>query len=335
MTDIMTSGDLHERLRQWVAAGLIDAGQAARIESVELARAGVPAGGVRAARVGGRAPLVVEAMGYLGGALAVVAGFIAVGQLWPDIPTGVQLAFAAVAAVLLGVAGALLHQRGDPAFGRLRAVLWLMSTASLAAFVGLLAAQVWHFGNLSTVLVAAAVTAGYAAALWWWARTPLQHLAMFAGVAVTVGTGVARVDADMPLWASGLAVWLLSALWVFAVYRGFLPPRGVGYLAAAAGLLVGARLTMDAAAGHLLALATVGALLAAGVMLRNVWLLAVGAVGIIQVVPATAVRYLPENLGAPLAIFVTGVVLLGVALWLARWSRTPRHRAGDGNGEGA
>ncbi|HEU4422281.1 MAG TPA: DUF2157 domain-containing protein [Pilimelia sp.] len=326
MTDMLTRHDLGEYLRQWVAAGLIDAEQAARIESAEL---------TRATRIGGRAPLVVEALGYLGGALAVIAGFIAVGQLWPDIPTGVQLAFAAVAAVLLGVAGALLRHRADPAFGRLRAVLWLMSTASVTAFVGVLAAQVWHFTNLSAVLAAAAVTTGYAAALWRWAQTPLQHLVLFAGAAVTVGAGVARIDPDMPLWASGLAVWLLSALWAFVVYRGHLPPRTVGYLAAAVGLLVGAQLTMDTAAGHLLALATVGALLAGGVVLRNVWLLAVGALGVMLVVPTTAARYLPENLGAPLAIFVTGMVLLGVALWLARWSRPPpstpsRSRPGEG-----
>jgi hypothetical protein len=31
-------------------------------------------------------PLVAEALGYLGGALAVVAGFVAVRQVWPDIP---------------------------------------------------------------------------------------------------------------------------------------------------------------------------------------------------------------------------------------------------------
>jgi len=31
-------------------------------------------------------PLVVEALTYLGGALAVVAGFVAVRQVWPDIP---------------------------------------------------------------------------------------------------------------------------------------------------------------------------------------------------------------------------------------------------------
>jgi uncharacterized membrane protein YidH (DUF202 family) len=83
---------------------------------------------------------------------------------------------------------------------------------------------------------------------------------------------------------------------------------------------------MEVAAGHVLALLTVAALLAAGVALRRVWLLGLGAYGIVQVVPQTAVRYLPESVGAPLALFAIGLVLLGVALWLARSHRTPRSR---------
>src|SRR6266508_1938591 len=86
---------------------------------------------VRRATLAGRAPFVVEALGYLGGTLAIIAGFIAVGQLWPDIPTEAQLSFAGIAAAALGVVGAVMRAQGDPAFARLRSVLWLMSTASL------------------------------------------------------------------------------------------------------------------------------------------------------------------------------------------------------------
>jgi hypothetical protein len=83
---------------------------------------------------------------------------------------------------------------------------------------------------------------------------------------------------------------------------------------------------MPVAAGQVLALGTVAALLAAGVVLRRVWLLAVGAVGVIIVVPRTANRYLPESFGTPLALFLIGACLLCLALWLARWSR-PRPRS--------
>ena len=81
---------------------------------------------------------------------------------------------------------------------------------------------------------------------------------------------------------------------------------------------------MQVAAGQVLAVATVAGLLAAGVLLRQAWLVAMGAVGVLLVTPQTATRYLPMSAAAPLAIFVVGVVLVGVAVWLAR------HRAGRG-----
>ena len=61
--------------------------------------------------------------------------------------------------------------------------------------------------------------------------------------------------------------------------RGYLPPVVTGYIAAGIGLLAGAQLTMQVAAGHVLALATVAGLLAAGVLLRQAWLVALGAFG--------------------------------------------------------
>lgn len=48
------------------------------------------------------------------------------------------------------------------------------------------------------------------------------------------------------------------------------------------------------------------------------WLVALGAVGVLLVVPQTATRYLPTSAAVPVAIFVTGVVMLGSAVWLAR-----------------
>jgi hypothetical protein len=312
---------LHGRLARWVDAGLIDNDQATRIEAAEAAAAGptrAAVGGVLA----GRAPLVVEALGYLGGTLAIIAGFVAVTELWPDVPTGAQLSFAAAAAVVLGAVAALIRS-GDPALGRLRSVLWAMSVGAVAAFTGILAGQVWEFGPLSTVLLAAAVAAAYAAGLWWRSPTSVQLLIFFVAAAVTVGTGIARVDLDLEVWAPGLGVWVFSVVWALATHRGCLWPAAAGYLAAAIGMLVGAQLTMAEAAGHVLALATVAALLVGGVVMRKVWLLAIGAIGVIQVVPNTATRYLPESVGAPLAILAVGLVLLGAALWLAR-ARHPR-----------
>jgi hypothetical protein len=309
--------NLNEQLARWVAGGLISEAQAGQITAAEAARA--PAAATR------RAPLAVEALGYAGGVLAIVAGFAAVPDLWPGIPAAAELAFAGVAAAALAAGGALVRTGDDPAFGRLRSVLWLLSTASLAAFAALLAGRIWQVSPASTTLVAAATATGYAAVLWLRSATVLQHLGLFAAAAALAGAAVDRADPGLGAWGPGLAVWVLSAGWGIAVLRGYLRPVPAGYLAAGAGLLTGAQLTMDVAAGHILALVTMAGLLAAGVALRRAGLVGLGAFGVLVMVPQTAARYLPASAAAPLAIFVVGLVLLGSALWLAtRWR--PRAR---------
>ena len=331
MTGPSSGAELRKHLDRWVAEGLIDAAEATRIETAETPTAGSPAAGssaagssasgsraARSSATGSRAPLVAEALGYAGGVLAIAAGLYLVRDLWPNLSTGAVLAFAAAACAALGAGGAAVRATSDPALRRLRSVLWLLSTVSLAAFTGTLADQVWGFGPTSTTLVTAAVSAANGAALWWRTRAVLQHLAVFASLAVLAGTVVARLDPGLGAWGPGLAIWAMSVLWGVAVMRGYLPPGATGYFAAGIGVLAGAQLTMQVAAGYALALATVAGLLAAGVLLRQAWLVVLGAFGVLLVTPQITTRYLPMSAATPVAIFVVGVVLLGSAVWLAR-----------------
>lgn len=312
---------LADMLARWVSEGLISQEQAGRIAAAEAARAGrQPAPGAAH-----RTPLAVEALGYTGGVLAIAAGFLAVRDLWPGVPPAAQLAFAGAAAVALGLGGAVLRDRREPALSRLCGVLWLLSAASLAGFAAILTAEILHVAGEPAAFTAAAAAACYATALYLLRPRVLQHLALFASVAVMTGTGVSWAGPGLRVWGPGLGVWVLSALWWLAVSRGRLRPRPAGDIAAALGLLVGSQLTMEVAAGHVLAIATVAALLIAGVVTRRVWLVALGAAGVLLVVPQTAVRYLPASAGAPLAVFVVGLALVAVALWLAR-HRTPHSR---------
>ena len=326
MTGLSSGAELRKRLDRWVAEGLIDTAQATRIETAEVPATGSagtgPAGTGPAATgpaaTGSRAPLVAEALGYAGGVLAIAAGLYIVRDFWPNLSAGAALAFAAAACVALGAGGAAVRTTSDPALRRLRSVVWLMSTVSLAVFAGTLADQVWGFGPASTTLVTATVSAAYGAVLWRRTRAALQHLAVFASLAVLAGTAVARLDPGFGAWGPGLAIWALSVLWGVAVMRGYLPPGATGYFAAGIGVLAGAQLAMQVAAGYALALATVAGLLAAGVLLRQAWLVVLGALGVLLVTPQITTRYLPVSAAAPLAILVVGVALVGSAVWLAR-----------------
>ena len=297
-----------DQLAGWVEDGLIDARQAARIQAV-------PAGGAAPRR----RPLVVEGLGYVGAVLAVVAGFIALRQLWPAMPPSAGLAFAASAAVVLLLAGFFLRTDGHPAFGRLRSVLWLGSAVSLGVTVGLATGP--DFGNLSSIaslLVTEAAFTVYAAGLWWRSREALQHLALFAGAAALTGTAIAQAWSGPSHWLPGVGCVGAGAGWGIAVNREYLAPQTAGYASAGIGVLVGAQMSMGLAAGQVLAVLTVAGLIAAGVVLRRLLLLGLGSVGALVLLPQTAARYLAGGAWAAAAVFLAGLVMLGVALWLAR-----------------
>jgi len=193
-----------------------------------------------------------------------------------------------------------------------------LSTSALAAFTALLADRVLGVADDAIAPLAAATASLYAYGLWLRRRAAVQHVVLFASLAVAVGSGIDWLGDDLESWASGAGIWLLAAVWAALALLGRLAPALAAEVAAAVGLLFGAVLTMDTADGTVLALATVAVLLAGGVVLRKLWLLGVGAVGVLLVVPQSAARYLPDTVAAPLTVLALGVVLLVVAIRLAR-----------------
>lgn len=319
MTEHRINMDLAASLERWVNARLIDPAQVERIRAFEAARRDAP-GPSR------HSPLVVEVLGYLGAALAVAAATAAVQEAWPNMPTGVAIGIAAFGAAALLLAGVVLAaDRG--LLGRLRLALWGGSIACTATVGALAGAQVLHFAPAGVALLAAAAAGFEALVLWAISAGALMHVAAFASLAVVSGAAVGQIAPRLDVWGPGLAVWLLAAAWGLAAHRGWLPPgKNTGYLAAALGLLVGAQMLMRVAAGHVVAAVTLAALLWAGVALGRVWLVGIGAFGVIQLVPQTAERYVPGVVAAPIAVFVVGVVLVAVAVRLSRRRRPPAAR---------
>jgi hypothetical protein len=167
------AAEIQELLDRWVVAGLITSEQAERIRSQEF---GVPARpadsslGAPAAVPG--TSLMTEALGYLGALLVLVAAGLLTARIWPDLSLGAELLLAAAAAAALLAAGALVPDRLSATGSRLRAVLWLLSTAACAALLALVASQGLDWREWDVVLFAGGGTAIYAFALWW----PHRHL---------------------------------------------------------------------------------------------------------------------------------------------------------------
>jgi hypothetical protein len=324
MAESPAPGALQEQLARWTAAGLIDLNQAARIDAAERERA--------ATLPPRRLPLVAEVLGYVGAVIAITAIVLTVHQIWKHVPAVAELTTAGVIAVGLLLAGGAVRTDTDPALARLRSVLWLLSTAAAAAFVAVLTDQYIRLSDTAGALTTAAAALVYAVPLWWRNRSTLQHLAVFGAAVAVLETGIDSIDPHAGPLQFGIALWLIAVAWGVAVARGLLGPAPIGMLLSGAGALAGAVTAMDHPAGVVLAIATVAGLFAAGVLMHQVPMIAIAAVGTIYVVPDVASRYLPGSVAAPLAVAVVGLALLGVALWLARQrQKAPAGQAGNGH----
>ena len=334
-------GDLEQRLETWVRHGLITPEQASNILAVEHGAdlEGVrptapetepwgprrPASTTGVSLAGAGLPptsLVAEALGYVGGILIVIAAGAITGQYFDDLGRPGRLALTGSAALALLCAGYLVHVNpARPAAGRLRSVLWVLTVAATAFFISLLADETFGWNGEEVAFVAASGAAAVGLELWRRHRWMLQQLAVVVTLAVALGSGVAAyLGGDVAL--SGMAIWGLGGSWLMLGWAGHVQPRHGTDLLGGAAATVGSQLIMNYDWGAALALATAAALVAIGVRLRALVLLAVGSVATLLVVPGVMQRYFPDTLAAPLAVLGAGVVLVFAALATAtKWRR--------------
>lgn len=313
---------MEELLERWVAEGLVTADQAAQIEAAEQVRATAPAPPATTrpdVPLAGRRSLVSEALGYVGGVLMIAAVVLLVTWYWEDMAVAVRVGLVAAAAVLSLVAGLAVPDRLGAAGRRLRAVLWLISVVAFAGLLGLIGSEVLEWQrDQDVVTLAAAGTVPYAGALWWRQRSVLQQIGLFAAVIMTAVSTVERIDGAENV-VIGLAVWGIGVAWFVLAWTGPVAPRRTGYVLASLALVFGAQATMpEGWWGHLLTLATVAALITVAVLISDLAVLAIGALGAVRALPQSLAEYLPGNIAVPLGLLVAGAVLVIVAVRITR-----------------
>ena len=316
-------------LESWRSAGLLTDQQVAAILDHERAlRPFPPPQPAIAARSPARRrqlPDVTEALGYLGGVLAIIGMSLLVGRYWSDIPVAGRLGLSGGLAVAVFGVGLLVPEDRDQAFRRMRWFLWLVSSAASAVFGGVLAWELVGDDDLRVPLAAATAVVLHDAFLWWRRERPLQQFAFLVASAVALGTGVALLADD---GAAGLAVWALGGAIVTLGLRHRTPlPRLTLFVgsvtAVVGGMVVLGRweavslvLTVTTAA-TLLVLAAVRRLPTDEVEQRLLAL--VGGIAMLSSVPNT-IAYFAEQaaLTTGLVVWVTGATLihLGGRTWL-------------------
>ena len=323
-TDRGRTADVPELLRQWTDSGLITHDQAGRIlRSEGLPEADIPTPRAASepaepAAEGRRSRLLVEALAYLGGALALAAALILLQVTWSDLPTTARLAVPTVAAAALLLAGSVVPP-GTNEMVRLRSVLWLLATGAWLGALAVLGDQVLEVDGRDTVLIMGLGGSALALPLYLSSRTELQQVSLFVPL-VLVAAGLAERATWERATVRGLAVWLVAAAWFALAERGTLRPRSSARYTAAAGLVVGAAMTQSSAGGQAVALGTVAFLFAWGVRHDLLGLLGVAALGTLQVVPAAVTFFLPDEgpLAVSLVLLATGLVLVATAVATTR-----------------
>jgi hypothetical protein len=310
-TSVSSRTDVDVLLRHWVHDGLITTEQAESMRSDLPAAQPVPAR--RAAHV---APLVGEALGYLGGVLVIVALGLVAGRYWSELSTAGRLVVTGATTVLLLVAGAAAPRRRGGAGARLGAVLWLAAAVGLAAFLGLAGAEAFGWREEAVATFAAGGAALLASGLWYLHRHPILHLAVLAGTvaAVTAATTLLTDSVLLP----GVAAWGTGLAWALLAWGGLLPPRRLGVVLGAAVTTVAALAIAPESWGSVLAVATVAALVVVAVLMRDLVLLAVATLGALAILPIVVVQFFPGVLAAGMVLLAVGLLLVGAAVAISR-----------------
>jgi MFS family permease len=309
-----------DRLADWVSADIITQEQADRIAAHELSQAAR-----RQTAPAANTSLLVEALGYVGGVIILVGAVLLATEFWDELGVPGRLAVVGGAAAVMVVAGLAVPQRAGEQGRRLRAVLWAAATGAFAGFMGLLSSDVLGlFGDDSGLLTSAA-TAAVAVLLWWLRPTNLQHLVAAVALAATVATALAKIsDAE---YLPGTGIWAVGLVWFLLALGGVLRPRRFALTLGSAVAIVGALLLMVMSddAGIALTLASAAAVVAMAVVMTDLTLLAVGAVGLLFALPTAVSTWFGGTFAAPIALLGAGVLLVVAALWIAR----RRHRPDD------
>ena len=301
---------LRDLLDRAVAAGILSTDQAAAVAALDAQ----PAAGAR------RGAVLAEVLGYVGGALAVVAALFLGAELWDELgPWPRVLLLAAVAAACLVGGAALGGREGAP--GRLGGFLWAAAVVAGAGAAGVGADGLFDVRPGTAALVAAGAALVVAAVLWWLRPAVLQHVATFTAAAATLLTALDRIgdgtfDWGGPLlWGFGLAWLAASALPAGGVWR----PAEPGWVLGALAVVVGPLFAQSGRAAWLV-VGSLGAaaLVVAGVRTRRPWVAAVGIGGVFVSVPLAVAELFDARLGPLVGILAVGLALVGGAVVLTR-----------------
>lgn len=272
-----------------------------------------------------RVSLLTETVAYIGALLLLAGVGVAAGQGWSDLGDWGHVAvFGSIALFFLAI-GLVVLWVADPAIQRMLGVVWFLSASCAGAAAGIVAHDVYGTSAPVTALFTGLTIMVFSAFLWLIRRRELQLVALFAGLTITVSaTIVALTGTTAPWVAFALGLWALGIGWSIVGWQYPQPLGTTVPLGVAIALIGPAFAVWDNPWVYVVAIATAATAMAASVPLRNTLLLTAGTLALFGYLTAAVVRDFRGSIGLPATLAICGVLLLALAVAMARVRRGMR-----------
>lgn len=303
---------VEEHLRRWRDAGLLDGEQADRILEFEHAAPAPPAAPPE------DRPGVIEAVLYLGIAIAAAGAFRLGAENWDGLEPWARIASLAAPAILTLLAGAALHSLDEPGYRRAGSATWLATVAFAGGAVAVAENESGVDSHFALLIVGAAATL-VAAGLWAVSPRQLQLLGL-GGALFLLALGIGNAPDDFSAVITGMVVLVLGTIGIALAERQMLEPRFTAravfgvfaiagpYIAGLDGSVIWAELLVFA----------VGAVLIALAVRQNTFSYMVIAVAGMFVGLITFVfEHLADTIGAAVSLLLSGAAIIAAVLLLA------------------
>ncbi|MCE7927714.1 MAG: DUF2157 domain-containing protein [Chloroflexi bacterium CFX7] len=308
-----------EHLERWRAAGILDEAAAERIRAFERDSArSQPETGDR------EGPGILEALIYLGLAVAAVGVVILVGTSWEDLEDWARIAVVGVPGVLALALGAGLRTLPEPGMVRGGHIAWLAGGVLLSGATAVTGDSAgWRADDiqLATGLVATIL----ALALWVLAPAHPQVLGI-GGAAYMLSIALGGRSDEFSFLVAGISLAIVGGAGALAVERGWLEPQLPARAVVAAAITWGAfSAGFDEGWAESLVFVASAAVIALSVWRGGLVYMLAGVAGIFGGLISTITRHVDEETTAALLLILMGALLIAVVTFLARfrpWVRT-------------
>jgi hypothetical protein len=270
-----------------------------------------------------------ESLAVVGAILVFAGSGVAISQHWLRVTNGGRVAILASVAICFLIAGFLVRWLTGSATQRLNQIMWTASAMCLAGAAAIAAAGVYRQPGAVTATVAGGVVASYTASLWLLCRREMLMVAAFAGL-ITAFCGAIQVASrgTTPWLAVALGLWLLGIAWVILGWV-YPEPLGTSLAAAAAVALMAPALAVHNEGWvYIVGITTAAGVMAAGVPMRHVVMVAFGSCALFSYITAVVFRYADRSLGVPASLVIIGLVLISLAIVTVRLGRATLQQSG-------